>query len=74
MRRTELPRPRLAREGLVPASLEKRVDKRNMLIPKTGHVDDHLPTVRVFSDMPREKRILDEICETADLIRENGHS
>ncbi len=28
--------PRLAREGWVPAAPEKRVDKRYMLIPKTG--------------------------------------
>ena len=43
--RRETPPPRLAREGFVPAAPEKRVNKRAMLIPKTGRPSDHLPTV-----------------------------
>ena len=66
--------PRLAREGFVPAGPEKRVNKRNMLIPKTGDPSDHLPTINDFSDAPRESRVLREIVETADLVRENGHT
>ncbi len=73
-RRTEPTLPRLAREGWVPAGPEKRVNKRAMLIPKTGQPSDYLPTIMDFSDAPRERRVLREICETGDLIRENGHT
>ncbi len=66
--------PRISREGWVPAGPEKRVDKRAMLIPKTGNPSDHLPTIYDFCDAPRERRVLREICETGDLIRENGHT
>ncbi len=66
--------PRLAREGWVPAAPDKRVNKRAMLIPKTGKPSDHLPTIYDFCDSPRERRVLGEICETGDLIRENGHT
>ena len=66
--------PRLAREGFVPAGPEKRTNKRNMLIPKTGHPSGHLPTIYDFSDMPREKRVLTEIVETGDIIRRGKHS
>ena len=65
---------RLAREGFVPAGPEKRITKRHMLIPKTGDPSDYLPTINDFSDAPRESRVLREIVETADLVRENGHT
>ena len=75
MRRTESPQPRLAREGWIPAGPEKRVDKRHMLIPKTGCPEDHLPTLMDFSEVlcPPERRALREIVETAEVVRENGH-
>ena len=73
-RQTEPAPPRLSREGWVPAGSEKRVNKRAMLIPKTGQPSDYLPTIMDFSDAPRERRVLREICETGDLIRENGHT
>ena len=59
--------PRLAREGWVPAGPDKRVNKRAMLIPKTGHYSDHLPTLMDFSEVlcPPERRALREIIETA---------
>ena len=67
--------PRLAREGWVPAGTEKRVNKRAMLIPKTGHVTDHLPTLMDFSEAicPTERRALREIVETAEVVREGDH-
>ncbi len=67
--------PRLAREGFVPASPEKRTDRRNMLIPKTGHPSDHIPTLMDFSEAicPPERRALREIVETAEVVRQNGH-
>ncbi len=66
--------PRIAREGWVPAGPEKRVNKCAMLIPKTGQPTDYLPTIMDFSDAPRERRALREICETGDLIQRNGHT
>ena len=76
MRRTELPSPRLAREGFVPASPGKRTDRRNMLIPKTGDPTEHIPRLFDFSEMicPAERRALREIVETAEVVRENGHT
>ncbi len=67
--------PRLAREGWVPAGPDKRVNKRAMLIPKTGHPSDHLPTLMDFSEVicPPERRALREIVETAEIVREGGH-
>ncbi len=66
--------PRISREGWVPAGPDKRVNKGAMLIPKTGQPSDHLPTIYDFCDAPRERRVLREIVETGDLIRENGHT
>ncbi len=67
--------PRLAREGFVPAGPEKRVSKRAMLIPKTGHPSDHIPTLMDFSEVicPPERRALREIVETAEVVREGDH-
>ncbi len=67
--------PRIAREGWVPAGPEKRVSQRAMLIPKTGHVTDHIPTLMDFSEAicPPERRALREIVETAEVVREGGH-
>ena len=67
--------PRLAREGCVPAGPEKRVNKRAMLIPKTGHPSDHLPTLMDFSEVicPAERRALREIVVTAEVVREGDH-
>ncbi len=67
--------PRLAREGFVPAGPEKPVTKRHMLIPKTGHVTNDIPTLMDFSEAicPPERRALREIVETAEVVRENGH-
>ena len=75
MRRTESPQPRLAREGWVPASPKGRVDKRNMLIPKTSRPDDHIPTLMDYSTIicPPERRALREIVETAEVVREGNH-
>ncbi len=50
------------------------MNKRARLIPKTGNPSDYLPTIRDFSDAPRERRVLREICETGDLIQRNGHT
>ncbi len=74
MRRETAP-PRLAREGWVPAGPDKRVNKRAMLIPKTGHYSDHLPTLVDFSEVicPAERRALREIVETAEVVREGDH-
>ncbi len=68
--------PRLAREGWVPAAPEKRVSKGAMLIPKTGHPSDHIPTLMDFSEVicPAERRALREIIETAEVVQENGHT
>ena len=67
--------PRISREGWVPAAPEKRVNKRAMLIPKTGNPSDHLPTLMDFSEAicPPERRALREIIETAEVVREGGH-
>ena len=73
--RRETASPRLARQGWVPAAPEKRVNKRAMLIPKTGQYSDHLPTLMDFSEAicPPERRALREIVETAEVVREGGH-
>ena len=73
--RRETALPRLAREGWVPAGPEKRVNKRAMLIPKTGHVTDHITTLMDFSEVlcPPERRALREIVETAEVVREGDH-
>ena len=67
--------PRIAREGWVPAAPEKCVNKRAMLIPKTGHPSDHLPTLMDFPEVlcPPERRALREIIETAEVVREGDH-
>ena len=67
--------PRLAREGWIPAAPDKRVNKRAMLIPKTGQPSDHLPTLMDFSEAicPPERRALREIVETAEVVREGDH-
>ncbi len=67
--------PRLAREGWVPAGPDKRVNKRAMLIPKTGDVTANIPTLMDFSEVicPPERRALREIVETGEVVRENGH-
>ncbi len=67
--------PRLSREGWIPAGPEKRVNKRAMLIPKTGKPSDHLPTLMDFSEAicPPERRALREIVETAEVVREGDH-
>ncbi len=67
--------PRIAREGWIPAAPEKRVNKRAMLIPKTGQPSDHLPTLMDFSEVicPPERRALREIVETAEVVREGDH-
>ncbi len=61
-------------EHVVPAGPEKRVCKRAMLIPKTGHVADHITTLMDFSEVicPAERRALREIIETGEVVRENG--
>ena len=76
MSRTQSPPPRLAREGWIPAGPVKRVDKRHMLIPKTGSPEDHIPTLMDFSETlcPPERRALREIVETAEVVREDGHT
>ncbi len=74
MRRETAP-PRLSRVGWIPAGPDKRVNKRAMLIPKTGHVTDHIPTLMDFSEVicPPERRALREIIETAEVVREGDH-
>ncbi len=74
-RRTATVAPRLAREGWVPAGPDKRVNKRAMLIPKTGDVTTHIPTLLDFSEVicPPERRALREIVETAEVVREGDH-
>jgi len=73
--RRETALPRLARQGWVPAGPEKRVNKRAMLIPKTGNPSDHIPTLMDFSETicPPERRALREIVETAEVVREGDH-
>ncbi len=74
-KRTEPAPSRLAREGWIPAGPEKRVNKRAMLIPKTGDVTAHIPTLMDFSEVicPAERRALREIVETAEVVREGDH-
>ena len=74
-RRTEPAPSRLAREGWVPAGPEKRVNKRAMLIPKTGLTNATVPRLMDFSEVicPAERRALREIIETAEVVREGGH-
>ncbi len=50
-RRTEPAAPRLAREGWIPAGPDKRVNKRAMLIPKTGLTNATIPTLMDFSEV-----------------------
>ncbi len=54
---------------------DKRVNKRAMLIPKTGLTNATIPTLMDFSEVicPPERRALREIIETAEVVRENGH-
>ena len=67
--------PRIAREGWVPAGPEKGVNKRHMRIPKTGGSPyNYIPTIMDLTDGPREREVLREICETGDLIQQNGHT
>ncbi len=67
--------PRISREGWIPAGPEKRVNKRAMLIPKTGQPSDHLPMLIDLSEVicPPERRALREIVETAEVVREGDH-
>ncbi len=67
--------PRLAREGFMPASPEKRPNRRNMLLPKTGLTNATIPKLVDYSTIlcPPERRALREIVETAEVVRENGH-
>ena len=67
--------PRIAREGWVPAVPDKRVNKRAMLIPKTGLTNATIPTLMDFSEVicPPERRALREIVETAEVVREGDH-
>ena len=67
--------PRLAREGWVPAGPDKRVNKRAMLIPKTGLTNATIPMLMDFSEAicPPERRALREIVETAEVVREGDH-
>ena len=60
----------------MPAGNGKGVSKRHMLIPKTGQPSDHLPTLMDFSEVlcPAERRALREIVETAEVVREDGHT
>ena len=46
-----------------------------MLIPKTGGVTAHIPTLMDFSEIlcPPERRALREIVETAEVVREGDH-
>ncbi len=68
--------PRLSREGWVPAGPEKRVHKRHMAIPKTGDPTEDIPKLFEFSEIlcPPERRALREIVETAEVVRQNGHT
>ncbi len=67
--------PRLAREGFVPADPEKRVNKRAMLIPKTGLTNATIPVLMDFSEVicPAERRALREIVETAEVVKDGDH-
>ena len=67
--------PRISREGWIHAGPEKRVNKRAMLIPKTGDSTEHIPRLFDFSEVicPAERRALREIVETAEVVRQNGH-
>ena len=59
----------------MPAGPEKRVNKRHMLIPKTGLTNATIPTLMVYSEVicPAERRALREIVETAEVVREDDH-
>ena len=67
--------PRISREGWIPAGPNKRVNKRAMLIPKTGDPTEDIPRLFDFSEVtcPAERRALREIVETAEVVRENDH-
>ncbi len=60
----------------MPAGPEKRVNKRAMLIPKTGLTNATIPRLMDFSEVigPAERRALREIIETAEVVQENGHT
>ncbi len=74
-RRTAEAPPRLSREGWIPAAPEKRVDKRAMLIPKTGITNATIPTLMDFSEVicPIERRALREIVQTAEVVKDGDH-
>ena len=57
------------------AGPEKRVNKRAMLIPKTGLTNATVPRLMDFSEVicPPERRALREIIETGEVVREGGH-
>ncbi len=59
----------------MPAAPEKRTNRRNMLIPKTGDRTRDFPRLFDFSVVicPPERRALREIVETAEVVRQNGH-
>ena len=59
----------------MPAGPEKRVNKRHMLIPKTGLTNATIPTLMDYSEVicPAERRALREIVETAEVVREDDH-
>ena len=59
----------------MPAGPEKRVNKRHMLIPKTGLTNATIPTLMDYSEVicPAERRALREIVETAEVVREDNH-
>ena len=67
--------PRISREGFVPAGPEKRINKRHMLIPKTGDPTEDIPRLFDFSEVicPAERRALREIVETAEVVHQDGH-
>ena len=68
--------PRLAREGWIPAGPDKRTNKRAMLIPKTGHVADHIEIIKDFSEVlcPADRRALREIVAGADVVHQGKHA
>ncbi len=74
-RRTATAPPRLAREGWVPVGPDKRVNKRAMLIPKTGQTNATIPVLMDFSEAicPPERRALREFVETAEVVRDGDH-
>ena len=59
----------------MPAGPERRPNRRNMLIPKTGLTNATIPKLIDYSTIlcPPERRALREIVETAEVVREDGH-